>query len=296
MTPIAHARRYISFSLVVLFLLLSIPVSSQTPEPADTVGVRPWRVAVVTGGLAATITAIHFYQQSGWWADNRTSFHFQEDLKYGLGVDKLGHCYAGIYAAYVFKKSFIWAGMDETASMWWGSGASLLFQTYVEIEDGFSTWGFDRVDWASDVTGAAIPVLQHYWPPLRNFALKFSYHPSNLINEPGGVGFHGQKHIMFDDYEGQTIWLSFDIHGILPSSIDRYWPEWLWIAAGYGARDIATTNPYRVYFIGLDLDMRKIIPQDTAFLRTLSDVLNFYRLPLPAVRISPGGIWYGLYF
>jgi hypothetical protein len=265
-------------------------------QEADTSSVHPIRLAIVTGGLGVTIAGIHLYQQSGWWKDNRTSFHFQEDLRYGLHVDKLGHMYGGIAEAYIFKKSYEWAGLTETQALWWGAASSLLFQTYVEIEDGFSTWGFDRVDWASDLVGAAYPVAQYYWPPLRNAQFKFSYHPSNLINEAGGSGFKGQKHIMFDDYEGQTIWLSLNIKNMLPGPVDSYWPDWLWLAVGYGARDIASTNPYRVYFLAFDLDMTKILPQDSAILRTLSEVLNFFHLPLPAVRLEPGAIWYGLYF
>jgi hypothetical protein len=291
--PTSHSLLRVGLCGVILFL--AAPRASAR-SPQDSATVRPWRVAVVAGGLGATIVAIHFYQQSGWWKDNRTSFHFQEDLKYGLNVDKLGHMYAGIAAAYIFRKSFIWAGLSPAEALWYGSGASLLFQTYVEIEDGFSTWGFDRVDWASDLAGALFPIGQHYWPPLRNFDMKFSYHKSNLINEPGGAGFRGQKHIMFDDYEGQTIWFAFNLRSILPAPIESYWPRWLWISLGYGARDIASTNPYRVYYLAFDLDMTKIIPQDTPFLRTLSECLNFFHLPLPAVRFRPGTIWYGMYF
>ena len=270
--------------------------SACSPRAADSSRIVPWRVAVVGGGLAATVAAIHFYQQSGWWKNNRAPFHFREDLTYGLGVDKLGHVYGGISAAYVFRKSFLWAGMGDRQAYWWGSASSLLFQTYVEVEDGFSTWGFDRVDWASDVAGAAYPLLQHYWPPARDLEMKFSYHPSVLLNEAGGAGFRGQTHIMFDDYEGQTIWFSLNVRNVLPAPVDRYWPPWLWVALGYGARDVARPTPYRVFFLALDFDATKIIPQDTAFLRTLSEVINFWHLPAPADRISPGAVWYGLYF
>lgn len=242
------------------------------------------------------MASIHFYQQNGWWKDNRRSFHFQEDLKYGLNVDKLGHVYGGVAAAFIFRKSFLWAGLPETQALFYGSGASLLFQTYVEIEDGFSTWGFDRVDFASDVAGAAYPVVQHYVPVLQNFNFKFSYRPSELINEAGGSGFRGQKHIVFDDYEGQTIWLSINVHNLLPENAKQFWPEWLCLAGGYGVRDVVSTNPYRVYFIAIDLDFTKIIPGDSAFLKTLSEVLNFFHFPLPGVKVSPDVVWYGLYF
>ena len=43
--------------------------------------------------MAGGMTAIHVYQQNGWWADNRAPFHVQEDLTYGLWVDKIGHFY-----------------------------------------------------------------------------------------------------------------------------------------------------------------------------------------------------------
>jgi len=270
--------------------------STACVQPLDTLRINPVKLAIVTGGLASTIGVIHIYQMNGWWQDNRRSFHFQEDLKYGLNVDKFGHFYGGTAATYVFAKSFRWANLSERSALWWGGGASLLFQTYVEIEDGLSTWGFDRVDFASDVAGAFYPVAQHYVPILQNFNMKFSYHSSPLLNEAGGVGFRGQKHIMFDDYEGQTIWFTGKIHNLLPESARPYWPEWLCLALGYGVRDVGTSNPYRVYFIALDLDMTKVLPDNSGFFRTLGEVLNFIHMPLPAVRISPSTAWFGVYF
>ena len=254
------------------------------------------RLAIVGSVLLGGITAIHIYQMNGWWKDNRTSFHFREDLVYGLNVDKLGHIYGGDVLTFIFSKSLRWANFPETSALWWGAGASLLFQTYVEVEDGFSTWGFDRVDWASDVTGAFYPVAQHYVPILQNLDMKFSYHPSDLLDSGAGIGFRGQKHIMFDDYEGQTIWFSFKVHNLLPAAAQSYWPGWLCLALGYGARDVGGVHPHRVYFLALDLDLTRVFPKDSEFLQTLGETLNHIHLPLPAVRFEPGTIWYGLYF
>ena len=111
------------------------------------------------------------------------------------------------------------------------------------------------------------------------------------------MGFKGQKHIILDDYEGQTIWLSLRMKKLLPEPVSGVWPAWLCLALGYGARDVGTENgAYRVYFLALDYDLTRIIPQDTSFLRTLSEALNFIHLPAPAVRYLPGSVWYGLYF
>ena len=49
-------------------------------------------------------------------------------------------------------------------------------------------------------------------------------------------------------------------------------------------------------FIGLDYDLKKIIPQTSHFLVTLSQVLNFIHFPAPAIKVSPNSVLYGLYF
>lgn len=270
--------------------------NSSLSEPADTSRIRPVRLAIVTGTVAGTFAVIHIYQSKGWWKDNRSPFHFQEDLKYGLSVDKLGHFYGGIAAAFILRNSFRWAGLSETASLWWGSAGSLLFQTYVEVQDGFSKWGFDRVDFAADVAGAAWPIAQHHSPFLRNFDFKFSYHPSPNLGSASGVGFVGQQHIIFDDYEGQTLWMSLKVHNLLPQGAKPFWPEFLQVSVGYGVRNVAKPDPHSVVILALDIDMTKVIPQSTPFLKLLGEALNFIKFPAPAVQISPRTIWYGFYF
>ncbi len=281
-------------------LLLQRPCAAQErlPDqvPDTTAGINYHRLVLIGGTELTAMVAIQIYQANGWWQNNRRSFHFQEDLKYGLNVDKLGHFLGGSVLTFVLSKSLRWANFPESSALLWGAAGSLAFQTFIEVEDGMSTWGFDRVDFASDVAGAFYPVAQHYVPVLENFDFKFSYHPSHLLNEPGGVGFKGQKHIVFDDYEGQTIWLSVKVHDLLPPAAREFWPAWLCIAGGYGARDIAMPNPYRVYFVALDLDLTRIIPRDTWFLRTLGEALDYIHLPLPAVMVYPRGVWYGIYF
>jgi hypothetical protein len=299
--PAAHCRGGISGSLFYPGLVrggLARPDSGlplSAGQPPDS-GVDGLRLGLVSGTLLSSMVVIHFYQQSGWWKDNRAPFHFQEDLVYGLTVDKVGHFYGAYLLEFLIGGSVRWANVPEEEALWIGSGGALLFQTYVEVEDGFSAWGFDRVDFASDVGGAAWPVARYYVPALRNFDLKLSYHPSDLLGNPGGIGFKGQKHLIIDDYEGQTFWMSLKVHNLVPESLRPYWPEPLCLAVGYGARQVAGPDPHRIWFLGLDLDMTKVIPRDSAFLRALGDLLNYVHLPMPAVQIVPNTIWYGLYF
>jgi hypothetical protein len=254
------------------------------------------RLALVGGTLLGSMAAIHIYQQNGWWKDNRADFHFQEDLQYGLWVDKIGHFYGGYLVGYAIQKSVEWANVPEEHAVWIGAGGGLLFQTYVEVEDGFSTWGFDRVDFAMDVGGAAWLIGRQYVPMLRRFDVKLSYHASPLLGGTEGIGFRGQQHLVIDDYEGQTFWLGVKVHDFLPESMKSLWPDFLCLAVGYGARDVANTNAYRILLLAPDLDMTKVIPPRTSFLKALGEVLNFIHMPLPAVQISPNAIWYGVYF
>ncbi len=267
--------------------------TSATPKDSE---IQWGRLGLTGGVFFGSMVVIHLYQQSGWWRDNRTSFHFQEDLVYGLNVDKFGHFYGADLLAFVISKTLRWSNVPERTSVWLGSGGALLFQTYVEIEDGFSTWGFDRVDFASDVAGAAWPLLQYYYPFLHNLNMRLSYHPSSLLGTTRGIGFRGQKHLMIDDYEGQTIWFSLNMHNTLPGAVGSAWPAFLELSYGYGVRDVGKPHPYRVYYLAPDLDMTKIIPQTSSFLRTLSEALNFIHLPLPAFRFYPRPAFYGIYF
>jgi hypothetical protein len=268
------------------------PAQSQPVD--DTTGVNGTRLAIVAGSAAAGITAIHLYQQNAWWKEHRTSFHFREDLVYACNIDKVGHLYGAQLITFLFSKSLQWANLSEASSLIWGASAATLFQTYVEIEDGFSEyWGFDRVDFAADVAGAWYPVLQHYVPAMKNVQLRFSYAPKDA---GGPSAIAGQTKTIIDDYEGQTFWLTVTPHTWLPEG-KRWWPSFLGIAVGLAVRNNVSPDRYLAWYIAPELDFRYIIPRDTEFLRIVGEALNFLHLPMPAVRLGPGSmVWYGLYF
>jgi hypothetical protein len=291
LSSFAHGKMYLT-DLPPLDSNQQVPVQ-KAPE------INYGRLALIGGVFTGAIATIHIYQQNGWWKDNRAPFHFQEDLVYGLSVDKIGHFYGATLLTFVFRNALESANVPEKRSLYIGAAGALLFQTYVEVEDGFSKWGFDRVDFASDVGGSLWPILQYEYPVLDNVALKFSYIPSDLVNNPGSPAFKGQKHTMIDDYEGQTLWLSAKVHNILPEPAAKYWPSFLCLAVGYGAKNIDAVRPpwpYSVVYLAIDYDFTKIVPDSTPLLKTIGKALNFVHFPAPAIRISPSTIWYGLFF
>ena len=98
-----------------------------------------------------------------------------------------------------------------------------------------------------------------------------------------------------EDHEGQKFWMGITVHDLPPLRLQQYWPSLAGVAVGYTVRDLIAANPRHETFIALDVDLRKL-PGDSEFLKTLWQVLNYVHLPMPAVRVSPKAVWYGLYF
>lgn len=107
---------------------------------------------------------------------------------------------------------------------------------------------------------------------------------------------------MIEDYEGMTFWLALNVYDLLPGKWQTKYPKCLsplGVSVGHSAKGIAENvfGGQREVFLGLDLDLRKIpLGRNNLFLKFLTSELNFVRLPMPAIRITPGGKWYGIYF
>ncbi len=250
------------------------------------------KLSLITGSIILTATAIQIYQYNSWWKDWRQPFHFQEDLVYGKSVDKIGHAWGAAFTSFIISRSYEWCGINRKNSIWIGAIGGSIFQLLVEFQDGFSQWGFDRVDAACDILGGFYPVAQYYFPIFQNLEIKASYSPRKL-GKPGGIP--GQKHTIIDDYEGQTFWLSLNTSKFYPEKLKFL--TFLNLAIGYSVRNTDNiSKQYGVWLLSLDLDFKKIIPQTSYFLINLSEGLNYFKFPMPTVQFSPKTIWFGLYF
>jgi hypothetical protein len=244
-------------------------------------------LALVGGTALAVGTAVHFYQANAWWKDQRTSFKFQNDPAYALGLDKIGHFYGAYLLSHFFSAGFEAANIQAEQSALYGSLAALAFQIYVEIQDGFGAqWGFSTVDAAADMLGAAYAVGQYYVPYLKNFQPRFSYLPSEKFKS----GQHKDGNI-FDDYEGQKFWLSVRMKEVMPRTISRYWPSFLMLSFGIGVRNLdGSGGGQREYYIGFDFDA-ETIPLHGKFWQFVKNTLNYFHFPMPGVRISPDSVF-----
>ncbi|MCB0711505.1 MAG: DUF2279 domain-containing protein [Ignavibacteriae bacterium] len=246
--------------------------------------------AVLTGlGVAGIVAAIHIYQQNAWWSDRREPFHFTVDWGYAAQADKFGHFFAGYMSSYTGYEALVSSGFSPDVAGWMGPLIGLSFQTYVEIEDGFSPFGFDPTDQYANTIGPLFFGLQHYFPDLQNFKFKWSYFPNDEYQ--GGVR-SGHDEIIVDDYNGQTIWFSTKVANLLPESIA--WPKWLRLAFGYGTYNVDRINernevlvPGRRYFISLDYDLVEMLPDLGDFGNWLLQTADYLHWPAPALQLAP---------
>lgn len=243
----------------------------------------------------------HIVQSNTIW-NERSEFKFREDGEYALWADKAGHFFGTYLSSYFFTEGFLQAGLSYDASNIWGTILGLSYTTYVEIMDGYGEkWGFSPSDFYMDIAGAAFYLGQHYVPFLQNFTPKFTYVPAN---------WHGNKKrvpsdMFIDDYSSHTLWLSVNVHNLLPRDMQDYWPSWLELSFGYAVRNLCAPGydcdpsvSYPVsdvawgnqrYIIALDYNLVELLPDGSNFWNWFRQSINLFKLPSPAVEFGRGG-------
>jgi len=262
------------------------------------------RLSSMLGVMATTNAVAYMYAREVWYREETTVFHslnFANDWGKYQQMDKLGHFTDAYFTSDLSGKIYRWSGMSGESSVWLGALTGWLWMLEIEVSDAFmAEWGFSWGDMLANTMGSAFYVLQQFnYDALGGIHPKFSWHKSKAwennwyTRDPGSL---------IEDYEGMTFWVTVNLHHYFPESWKNSYPEWLaplGVAFGMSAKDISW-NPhggYKEYFVGLDIDLRKLpILDETNFLKFLKSELNFIRLPLPTIRFSNAGTWFGFYF
>ncbi len=234
----------------------------------------------ITGVTVGAVLFLHNMQKHAWWSGERGNFHIQNDWAYAMSMDKLGHFMEGGLIARTMKGAFIWSGMDNKSAMWLGALFSIAYMTDIEIEDGFATeWGYSPGDEIANLTGDIFAITQEFWPPLQTVKMKWSYVPTGDPKHKGDFP---------DDYGGQVFWFSFDVNSYLGKKLEKAWPDFLNIAVGYGVQryeDYGPDGRIQNIYLGLDFDLRRIIPGDSSFMKFIKEFINTFKIiPTPALQ------------
>ena len=233
-----------------------------------------------------------------WYKDHeRVPFHYYNDGKGYLQMDKAGHAYGAYYESYYGYYALRWAGMDKKRALIYGGPLGLIFQTPIEIFDGmYEGWGFSWWDMAANAAGPVLFTVQEAFWDEQVVLMKFSYSPSGYPKYHHILG-DNQLESFFKDYNGHTYWLSANLKQI--TGIQAL-PEWLNIAVGYSGNGMIKEfeNPeyylgepfpelerYRQYLFSFDIDLSKI-PSNKKWVRSILKNFNLIKIPFPAIEIN----------
>lgn len=147
----------------------------------------------------------------------------------------------------------------------WGTGVLLLAALAVPAAGQTPTEGADSV------ATAVSPVLGKITP-------SFSIAPRVMFRRRGARG------AMFD-YAKQTVWLSTNVHDLLPTGAKPFWPSAIRLSAG--RRGMGSGLPAE-YMIGLDLDAARLPGSHPVWVHAKT-LLHMIRLPGPAIVVGPTG-------
>ncbi len=271
-----------------------------------------WPTIGLSGAALTFFVVQHQLQMNTIWKE-QGDFKIMEDGQYALYSDKAGHIFGTYYTAYYFREAFTMIGMGWELSNISAAAVGLAYTTYVEILDGYgANWGFSPSDFYADIAGSAFFIGQHYWPFLQNFTPKFMYFPADWFGEHP----RAEAEAFIDDYSSHTLWLSVNVHNLLPENAKKYWPDWLELSFGYAVRNLCSQatgcegnggelhliNDGRDYVYGdvkyivaLDYDLVKLLPDGCNFWNWFKQSLNFIKMPSPAVEFGSVTRFYLLY-
>ena len=293
------------FKTTLLFLLLNSSgfLFAQSTfdsyfKPSDTLNKKRLNTLIISETAVGAAALIGLNQL--WYADYpQSNFHFINDNAEWLQMDKIGHLYSSYHLGSFGANALKWSGCNRNSQLVYGATLGLAFLTTVEIFDGYSSeWGASMGDVAANISGTALFVSQELIWKEQRIVPKFSFHTTNYASaRPNVLGSSLQEQIL-KDYNGQTYWLSANLHSFFKSSKI---PNWLNLAVGYGAEGMisgneGSTDPillpeserYRQFYLSFDVDLTKIKTK-SYFLKTLFSVFNTIKIPAPTLEIKGNG-------
>jgi hypothetical protein len=277
-----------------------------TVAAQDSVTFKKERFIPIVAAAGVTYVGSMYGLYQVWYKDYPSEhFHFFNDNSEWMQMDKAGHYYTAFQLSRISSDVLSWTGTKRKRAIWYGTATGFVFQSTIEVFDGFSSeWGFSLGDMTANTLGCATLLSQYLaWNELRIIP-KFSYHHTQFSDVSPDLLGNTPAQQLLKDYNGQTYWLSFNVRKL--TQTDFFWPKWLCVSAGYGASNMVrgTTSeshamgyyPYRQFYFSLDLDFQSI-PTRSKFLRTVFYAVNLLKVPMPTVEFNTHGVkMHGLYF
>ena len=296
---------------ILVWILLSSTLFGQSGinkflKPSDTLNISRRNGVIISEATLATISLVGLNQL--WYSDYpQSNFHTINDSSEWLQMDKFGHVFSSYQLGRIGADVLSWSGVNERDQLIYGATLGFAYLGIVEVFDGFSEeWGFSWTDILANAAGTGLYVGQQLFWREQRINLKYSFHQTQYAPQnPDKLG-DGLMEEFLKDYNGQTYWLSVNLHSYFKQS--RI-PKWLNVAFGYGADGMLsgeneavnnlgkTQKRVRQYYLSLDVDLTKIETKSHV-LKTIFSLFNAIKVPFPAMEFTEeNGIkLHGIYF
>ncbi len=276
-------------------------------KPADSLNKNRQNTIILSEAVLASGLLVGLNQV--WYADYpKSDFHFINDNSEWLQMDKVGHLYSSYHLGRFGSEMLQWSGSSKKNQLIYGAGLGSVLLTAVEVMDGFSSeWGASMGDVIANASGTALFISQELIWKEQRITPKFSFHKTQYPKyRPDVLGSTLTEQIL-KDYNGQTYWLSANLHSFFKASKI---PKWLNLAIGYGGEGMLSRNHkknplvlvpnlarFRQFYLSVDVDLTKIETK-SHFLKTIFSVFNTVKIPAPSIEYSAhsGFKFHALYF
>lgn len=255
-------------------------------------------------GLSTLTVGTHALLYNTWYSkETRHSFHWVNDNKSWLQMDKAGHVFGAYFSAAAASAAFRYSGYNRKKSALLGMGFSLAFQMPIEYFDGKSNhWGASSGDIVANAAGSLFAGIQNWHWGNTRIPVRFTFRLSPFATiRPDMLGSNTPTR-MLKDYNGQTYWLDFNPERMRVRP--GFWPRWLGINFGYGAdgllggddniwresdgriQDYSNISRNRQYYIGPSLSFGYLKKHPKKAVRILANITDKVRLPLPVLEFT----------
>lgn len=292
--------------------------------PADSL--HKGRFWTCAGIGAAMYGSASYGLYHAWYKNYEPSkFHTFDDSGQWLGMDKAGHLLTAYTQADISFRALRWTGMPNRKSVWMAAGVGTLLQGTVELMDAHSSkWGFSWYDIGFNTLGVGLFAGQQLAWQEQRIRFKISHTPVDYPDygvQTAGDGpayplrrraqeLYGSTYTesFLKDYNGQIVWASTNVESWLGGGTPVWLPPWLNVAVGYSGEhmfggygnswtsaegyayvlDADIFPRHRQWYLSLDVDLRRI-PTEKRWLRTVFSLLNWVKIPAPALEINGQG-------
>jgi len=279
---------------------LYVQISSATLDSSQRIRQRKTVVWCSDIGLA---TGVHTALYQTWYSTYPTAkFHWINDNKEWLQMDKVGHAWSAAIITNTVAESFKWAGYNRKKSAIYGASSALVFQFAIEYFDGRSAaWGASSGDLIANTAGLFFSGIQQYFWGKSKVPFRFSVSSTRFHKIRPDLLGHTFPETVLKDYNGQTYWLDFNPNKLGIKS--KWWPKFLGISMGYGATGMVGGNDniwldankntidqsdikrYRQFYLSPSLSFGYVKTRHT-WLKPILWLTEHVRIPLPTLEFG----------